>query len=377
MPIRIVHTADNHIGSPYRQFLREDVRLKLINERFDALGRLVREANARQADFLVVAGDLFDSTRVKVSDIEKSIEVLKGFSGEAALIVPGNHDYCSGPDSELWKRFRRASESVANIEVLSEPEVREFEVNGMLVQFFPCPCPSKTGKESTTDWVAGNVDRKASAVRIGIAHGNVTGLGLDAADQYFNMTREALEAAGVTTWLLGHIHVPFPTAESGGHSPYFMAGIHTPDSMRVRHPGSAWYLECEPNRVLRYDRLTPGRIRFVRLARELKDYEEIESIMRECRTFESESTVLDLQLTGQLAAVDRVKLGDAIESLRPQFIDLTVDENIRDRIDSSSIAATYPADSLAARLLTALIDDSELPEAAMLAHELIQEVSSR
>lgn len=278
MPIRIVHTADNHIGIPYRQF-HEAIRRQLDSERFQALGRLVTTANARKADFFVVAGDLFDSTRVKVSDIDRTVELLKEFSGEAVLIVPGNHDFVSGPESDLWKRFQRACESVNNIEVLAEPVVREFEVDGIPIQFFPCPCPSKTGCDSTTGWV-GSVQRQTAAVRIGIAHGNVTGLGLDTADQYFSMEREALEAAGLTTWLLGHIHVPFPTTDSGEHSPYFMAGIHTPDSVRVRHGGSAWYLECEPDRVLRYEKLGPGTIRFARIERELRNQTDVAASSR-------------------------------------------------------------------------------------------------
>ena len=40
MPIRIVHTADNHIGLPCRQY-PGDAALRLIDERFTALERLV------------------------------------------------------------------------------------------------------------------------------------------------------------------------------------------------------------------------------------------------------------------------------------------------------------------------------------------------
>jgi len=375
MPIRIVHTADNHIGIPYRQF-NEELRRQLVSERFEALVRLVRTANDREADFFVVAGDLFDSTRVKVTDIDRTVEVLKEFSGEAVLIVPGNHDFVSGPESDLWKRFRRSCESVNNIVVLDEPVVREFEVGGMLIQFFPCPCPSKTGRDSTIGWVAG-VQRQATAVRIGIAHGNVTGLGLDDADRYFSMDRQALEAAGLTTWLLGHIHVPFPMTDSGEHSPYFMAGIHTPDSVRVRHGGSAWYLECEPDRVLRYEKLGPGRIRFVRIEKELRNETDVAALEQRCREFDPGSTILDLQLTGHLSPGDRLKFRDVLSGPGQKFLLLTVEDNIRDRIDAGRIASTYPAGSLAARLLTALVNDSEFPEAATLAYELIQEVSPR
>ena len=375
MPVRIVHTADTHIGIPYRQY-GERLRSQLVSERFNALGRLVTTANERKADFFIVAGDLFDSTRIKIADIERTVELLKGFCGESVLVVPGNHDYFTGPDTELWKRFRRACESAANVELLTDQVVREFEIDGVSIQFFPCPCPSKTGSEPTTGWVS-TADRNTEAVRIGIAHGNVTGLGLDAADQYFNMDPKMLEAAGLTTWLLGHIHVPFPSSESGGHSPYFMSGIHTPDSLRVRHAGAAWYLECEPDRVLRYERLSPGRLRFVRLVRELTDDADLDSLTRECLQFDAGSTILDLQLSGQLAAADRKSLHEATEHLRDSFLELSVDDEIRDRIDAGTIAATYPAGSLAARLLSALVDDSECPDAAMLAYELMQEISER
>jgi len=65
MPIRIVHTADSHIGLPFKQYPTA-VANRLIEERHSALGRLVTVANEQNAHFFVVAGDLFDdSTRVR------------------------------------------------------------------------------------------------------------------------------------------------------------------------------------------------------------------------------------------------------------------------------------------------------------------------
>jgi DNA repair exonuclease SbcCD nuclease subunit len=57
MPIRIIHTADNHIGLPFNQY--PAVADHLIEERFLALERLVAVANERNAHFFVVAGDGF------------------------------------------------------------------------------------------------------------------------------------------------------------------------------------------------------------------------------------------------------------------------------------------------------------------------------
>ena len=374
MPIRIVHTADNHLDLPFRQYPAE-VASRLIEERFLALGRLVAVANERNAHFFVVAGDLFDSTRVKVGDIDKAAAVLRGFDGVAVIVVPGNHDHYANSETEIWRRFRRATEADARIDLLVDPAVKSYDVEGQAVHFFPCACPSKTGAEPTIGWVAEAAAQHATGLKIGIAHGNVTGLGLDAEGQYFNMEPAALEAAGIATWLLGHIHVPFPTSESGERSPYFMAGTHTPDSLRCRHAGSAWSIECDGDRVTRYERLAPGEITFRRLTQELLSADDVAGIVRTCEALDAGSTVIDLQLSGRLSAAERAHLTAEIDRLRAGFLNLTEESNIHDRIDAAQIEREYRSGGLAQRLLTALLADADHPDAATLAHRLIEEVS--
>ncbi len=374
MPIRIVHTADNHLDLPFKQYPAE-VASRLIEERFLALGRLVAVANERNAHFFVVAGDLFDSTRVKVGDIDKAAAVLRGFDGVAVIVVPGNHDHYANSETEIWRRFRRATEADARIDLLVDPAVKSYDVEGQAVHFFPCACPSKTGAEPTIGWVAESAAQHATGLKIGIAHGNVTGLGLDAEGQYFNMEPAALEAAGIATWLLGHIHVPFPTSESGERSPYFMAGTHTPDSLRCRHAGSAWSIECDGDRVTRYERLAPGEIAFRRLTQELLSVDDVAGIVRTCEALDAGSTVIDLQLSGRLSAAERAHLTAEIDRLRAGFLNLTEESNIHDRIDAAQIEREYRSGGLAQRLLTALLADADHPDAATLAHRLIEEVS--
>lgn len=374
MPIRIVHTADNHLDLPFKQYPAE-VADRLIEERFLALGRLVAAANERNAHFFVVAGDLFDSTRVKVGDIDKAAAVLRGFDGVAVIVVPGNHDHYANSETEVWRRFRRATEADARIDLLVDPAVKSYDVEGQAVHFFPCACPSKTGAEPTIGWVAEAAAQHATGLKIGIAHGNVTGLGLDAEGQYFNMEPAALEAAGIATWLLGHIHVPFPTSESGERSPYFMAGTHTPDSLRCRHAGSAWSIECDGDRVTRYERLAPGEIAFRRLTQELLSADDVAGIVRTCEALDAGSTVIDLQLSGRLSAAERAHLTAEIDRLRAGFLNLTEESNIHDRIDAAQIEREYRSGGLAQRLLTALLADADHPDAATLAHQLIEEVS--
>lgn len=375
MPIRLIHTADNHIGMTYNQY-SPSLQQRLIEERLAALSRLVATGNQENADFFVVAGDLFDSLRVSQASIEAVASILGRFEGTATLVVPGNHDYSCGADSRLWKSFRRAATDFPNLLVLDEPQVKRFEVDGQVVDFYPCPCPSKTGSDSTIGWV-GQASHAPQAVRIGIAHGNVSGLGLDQADQYFNMRPEELEAAGMTTWLLGHIHVPFPSQPRGQQSPYFMAGTHTPDSLRCRHGGTAWQIDIDAGAVSRFVQLEPGLLRFIRLRQTLMGAHDLEQLQRACSMLDGATTILDLQLSGQLNRDQRADLEKQLQQLREVFLELTCELEITQPLDAEQIQQRYPNGGLAHRLLMQLLADDRYPDAAGLARELIEEVSDR
>ena len=373
MPIRIVHTADNHIGMPFRQH-DDETRTRLIEERFTALERLICEANENHADFFVISGDLFDSSRVKNSSIERTVDVLRHFTGNSVLVLPGNHDFFSGEDTEVWKRFRKASSEFSNIDVLVTTATVNFDIDGETVQFFPCPCPSKTGREPVTGWIS-SVEQNLEALRIGIAHGNVEGLGLDADDRYFTMTMPDLESLGLTTWLLGHIHVPFPTTPSGCDSPIFMAGTHTPDSVRCRHIGSAWLLDFEESQLKQYKQLHPGRLQFIRIEQNLHDGHDISKLEHACDALDPDRVILDLKLSGHLSSDEQNTLNQLLQKIEDSFQSCSLSVNIKKKIDKDIIGTHYPQGTLAEQLLSKLLADQDHPNDVTLAHDLIKEIS--
>lgn len=371
MPVRILHTADNHIGIPYQRYKDAGaVHDRLVAERTDALRRLVVAANERQAHFFVVAGDLFDRPSIPQRDVESTVNVLREFTGEAVLVLPGNHDFYDGPSGKLWTHFRNAAAG-STIRLLAEQRAEEFEIDGQAVRFFPCPCPSKHGEESLIGWVAA-VTKEANTIHIGIAHGNVAGLSLDAEGRYFTMRQDDLRAAGMATWLLGHVHVPFPAAGSGGSPAFFMPGIHTPDSVKCRHPGHAWCIDVEAGGVVGFEQVAPAAIRFVRISVVLRTAADIEGLQRGCGALTPSTTVLDLQLTGRLRAEDRHRLDQLVCSLRESYLFVTCEESIAHELDKAELARLYPTGTLAHRLLDKLLDDEVYPDAAWLAHELFQ-----
>jgi exonuclease SbcD len=369
MSIRILHTADNHIGVSFAQY-PDTIRDRLLEERFAALERIVATANDRKAHFVVVAGDLFDKQTVTKRMVERAVEVLGRFGGEQVLVLAGNHDFYEGGDNKLWKWFREAAEGTCVL-ALFESGTKHFACEDAEVRFYPCPCPSKHGENHVIGWVA-DADKPDGMIHIGIAHGNVEGLGLDAEQRYFNMTEQDLRSSGVHTWLLGHIHVPSPPPGTTGRPLYFMPGIHTPDSVKCSHPGHAWWIELESDGTCRHELLTTGGVRFIRLRRELENPEGIAALRGECAALDGPNTILDLQLRGRLKDEEMAELMQWLDSLKAGFLHVTHDLDIAAVLDATAIAAKFPEGTLPHSLLHGLLADEAHPGDAHLALEIIE-----
>jgi exonuclease SbcD len=372
--LRILHTADNHIGISFNRY-SASARNRLLEERFAALERLVTIANERQAHFFVVAGDLFDSQNVTRAQVERTVAILKGFDGEAVLALAGNHDFFEGPDNKLWKWFRSAAEG-SRLLALTESKISEFQSDEYRVRFYGCPCPSKHGKDHMIGWIADEA-KSQDFLHVGIAHGNVEGLGLDADQRYFNMTESDLKNAGLHTWLLGHIHVPAPAAGSIGRPLYFMPGIHTPDSVKCKHPGHAWWIELATDGSCQKEQLTTGAIQFVRWNCELDNSDDLLKLKRACQDLDASNTVLDLQLTGRLKDGEMVELATILDFVAPRFLQLSCDQDIAKVLEASDVARRFPEGTLPNKLLQALLADESHPGDAHLALKLIESLQSR
>jgi DNA repair protein SbcD/Mre11 len=367
MSIKIIHTADNHIGLKFSNY-RKEVRDKLIEERFEALKNVVSAGNEKKCSFLVVAGDLFDSVSVKHADIKTTVSILKDFKGQAVLVLPGNHDYFTSLQQEPWKKFTELAMGT-HIELLFDFHVRSYEENGEKISFYPCPCPGKYGEESLTPWVK-QLEKEKDSLHVGIAHGNVEGMGLDTEGKYFNMTEAELKGCGADFWLLGHIHVPYPAPSFKGNPVYFMPATHTPDSIKRNHPGYAWVIEAQKGKELKFEQLTCGNIRFKRIERIVNNEADIDSLFSELNFSDAERTILDLIVSGRLTDEEIQRLAEWHGKVKDKFLDFpAIDTDLLEkRIDKTYIDRTYPRETLPYRLLTELSDDNE---ALQLANELI------
>jgi predicted phosphodiesterase len=372
--VRILHTADNHIGLKFSNYKGTSAQEALIQERFDALQNIVDQSNTLDVHFLVVAGDLFDDLKVPQKDIKAVVSILKKSMAEV-IVLPGNHDYYDGEDNKLWRVFSELIENT-KIHLLHEPAVFHTQADEQPVCFYPAPCGSKHHEGHVIGWVGG-VEKAADAVHIGLAHGNVEGMGVDDADRYFNMTDADLKAAGVDFWLLGHIHVPYPNANAVGNPGYFMPATHTPESIKRKIPGHAWFIEVGDSKAIQHKQLTTGNILFSRqilsFGRDFtySDFERAELGWR------NPKLILDLKLSGSLSQTELDSLNALLKELTSHYLHASFENQVGVAVDKNFIQNTFAEGTSAYQWLSSIAEESDSELALQLAYSIIQNHPTR
>jgi hypothetical protein len=187
-PITFLHTADWQLGKPFASITDSAKRARVQQERFEAIRRIGAVARDRQARFVVVAGDLFDSPTPTHATISAALGAIAEI-GMPMFAIPGNHDH-AGPDS-LWEQpfFRRERERLApQFQLLSRREPTFVGLGDRgdgpdEVMLLPCPLLRRHEPDDPTAWIrdldfdqllGGSNGDLAHVPRIVIAHGSTT-----------------------------------------------------------------------------------------------------------------------------------------------------------------------------------------------------------
>ncbi len=99
--IKFVHTADLHLDSPFAMENAQKAAKRRAELR-ETFSRLIDEAKKFGADFVFIAGDLFDRRNVTKNTLDLAASLFASYPECRFIITPGNHDYYS-PDS-VWEK---------------------------------------------------------------------------------------------------------------------------------------------------------------------------------------------------------------------------------------------------------------------------------
>jgi DNA repair exonuclease SbcCD nuclease subunit len=201
-PIRFIHAADLHLDSPFKGLssLPQAIRRAVRESTFAALNRLVETAVAEQADFVLFAGDIYDSADRSLRAqfrFQRAVETLREH-GIGVYIVHGNHDPENGLQAALrWPEGTCVfpSGEAAPCAVFSDP------ARGDLAYIHGWSYPSSAVTENPLRRFG---KPRKGALNIGLLHANVDGD--PEHDNYAPCSRQELIAAGFDYWALGHVH---------------------------------------------------------------------------------------------------------------------------------------------------------------------------
>ncbi len=198
-PLRFIHAADLHLDSPFRGIGKTSVKLKdqLQAATLGALSRVVDHTIHSKADFLIIAGDIYDSR-------DRNLRALVSFRREMerlaernipAFIVHGNHDPLNG-----WGSGFQLPPNVVSFggRTDTEPFIRRGREAAQITGV------SYTRERVTDNLASSFKPAEGSPYSIAVLHANV-GHQNGHAD-YAPATVDELTSAGFNYWALGHVH---------------------------------------------------------------------------------------------------------------------------------------------------------------------------
>lgn len=158
--MRFIHTADWQLGLKLRYIEPERAaQLRLL--RFQTVRRIAKAAVEHRADFVLVAGDVFDDNGVGRDTLQWAHDVLVEFGDIPVILLPGNHDAAT-EDSAL-ARLNQPS----NVRIANKREV--IEIAGASV--YPCPLSRRHESDDPSAWLPHR--QPGEGVRIALAHGGI------------------------------------------------------------------------------------------------------------------------------------------------------------------------------------------------------------
>lgn len=162
--VRFIHTADWQLGLRLRYIPGDDGAV-LRDARLTAVENIGALARAQSADFVVVAGDVFEHHGLKPATLRKTFDVLRGFPCPVYLL-PGNHDPLT-PDG-LWTSAVWQGEAPDNVHVLRDTTPVPVKGGHLL----PCPLLRRHTLDDLTAHLTPAFG-PAQGLRIGVAHGGI------------------------------------------------------------------------------------------------------------------------------------------------------------------------------------------------------------
>jgi DNA repair exonuclease SbcCD nuclease subunit len=317
--VRFIHTADLQLGMT-RRFLDEDAQARYAQARIDALVSIGELAAREDARFVVVAGDVFETNRVRPRTVGRAIEAMAAIP-VPVLLLPGNHDPLDAASVYRSPTFTRSRPPNVHViddsEPIAPPDTEGVEVVG-------APWLSKRPLEDIAALAINGLAARDGLLprddiqRVLVAHGPIDFRG--EAHELFTLRQNVLEDAvrsrRVSYIALGDRH---STTAIGDTGRIWYAGSPEPTAHDETDAGNVLLVELDADRC-DVQRRPIGTWRFIPLTLELTTGADPGTLEASLDVIpDKDRTVVRLTLQGIVSLTDHAHLGRIIDEAREVF----------------------------------------------------------
>ncbi len=309
---RFLHSADWQLGMT-RHFLSEEAQARFSQDRLDAVRALGRLARDEACEFVVVAGDVFESNQVDRRTIARAIEALRAIDVPVYLL-PGNHDPLDAASVFRSPAFAQARPD--HVHVLDDEEPRTVREG---LEVVGAPWRTKRPLRDLAADVAGRLEPGSGVTRVLVAHGAVDVLSPDPDDPALiglTAAEHALAEGRIQFLALGDRHSVTDVGSSGR---IWYAGAPEATDYGEERPGHALVVDVDAERV-DVTAHAVGHWHFVAERVELEtddDLDALETLLDGLP--DKERTALKLSLVGTLSLRRKAALDALLERSRDVF----------------------------------------------------------
>ncbi len=190
-PIKILHTADFHMDSPFESLSEGKAAIRRAELR-QLPKKIAKLANSEQVSLVLMCGDLLDSESVFKETGEELFDSLRMISAPV-FIAPGNHDY-------YHSRTIYASDNLPdNVFIFKKSKIDYFDFPEKGFRVYGAAFTDRYSPSIMKDF---HVTREPEIANIMCLHGEI-----NAVDTLYNpISSDQIRESGLDYLALGHIH---------------------------------------------------------------------------------------------------------------------------------------------------------------------------
>lgn len=363
--MKFIHTADVHLGAQLNIFGEKGKAARKAIEK--TFSRIVDLAAEEKADFLLIAGDLFESNNPgkRLLDFVRLEFSRLNAAGIKVVITPGNHDAASSDSAYFKKEFPNDLPNVFVFLDKKNPK-KEYPEFNLIVHSFVC-----SAYESAQNPFAA-VSAESGKINVALLHGSSSKTAGEDYKKYYPFEPKDVAKSKMNYVALGHYH-SFRDESSGG-VPAIYCGSPEPLAVSQKGAGSVILGEISEKGETTISQVRVSEIEFDEINVILDDVADISEIKRKITEGANGNLIRTADLSGFASPRLFIDGRGLEEELGGLFFRLIVKEKYRLRVSPEDLAEFSPETIIGkfVFLMSEKIKDAPDEETAKLREDALQ-----